>query len=254
MRKVAALAAMLALSGCGILDMTEKTHKEVQRSNDLQQQMLGHISKTSEAVHLQVLTLAMQQMLAPENTANLNPPIRMMPYAEVFSKEASAEELIKVCYVLWTDAKESDSRGRMVSLVAMSALAALAPEAKAAEIRRTQIDEGGRYVDAAYAFTLSRYVFTRDFLLAPILEKTKYLSLGGLKESVSHFDILRGIRGLPYQDRLVLTIPALEVNEVVPAAELQAIGEKARRRFTEGLETSSLGSLEVQDLLKRFAP
>lgn len=246
--------AAALLSACGIREVAEDTRREVQKSNDLQNEILTHIKKTSDAVHLQVMTVALQQMLAPENTANLDPPIRMMPYAETFAKEATAEELIKTCYVLLTDAQSGsgDRRTRLASLVAMSAVAALAPAEKSAEILHVQVDEGGRYRDTAYAYTLARYVFTRDFLLTPIVEKTKYLTEGALKEVVTSFNTLKAIRDLPYQSRLVLEIVSLDVDESIPPSELKAIGEKAHRRFQADLDGGVLASLGVQDLLKQL--
>jgi hypothetical protein len=242
------------LAGCGIADTAEKTHGEVQKSNTLQKEMLANIQKTSDAVHLQVLTVAMQQMMAAENTANLNPPVRMMPYAETFAKEATADELIRVAYVLWTDAQEGgdDRKARQVSLAALSALAGLAPDDKAAEILRIQIDEGGRFKDTAYVFALSRYVFIRDFRLSPILEKVKYLTKGALREAVSHLSALKALASLPYVDRLVLTVSALEVDESIAPAEAGTLSEKAKRRFQEGLDGAELATPEVQELMKQL--
>ena len=143
--KISLLLAIPFVISCEIADVAKETKNAVEGSNQTSQEIKEQVTKTKElteevkknldktadAIHLQTLTVALQGLLAPGNTENLTPPLRMMPYAEAFSREATPLELIKAAYVFLVDVVSSPpdaKKARIISLVALSALGAFCPE------------------------------------------------------------------------------------------------------------------------------
>lgn len=259
----------VVLCACSIQDVAEDTRSAVKDSNDLQQKILDNLKTTQEttealktetekmaaAVHLQILTTALEQMFAPLNTASLSPPARMTPFAKVFCDEATPLELIEIAHVLVTDTVDTadlPENRRLTSLVGLTLLATFTPKSKMDEILKVQAEEGGRYRGTAYVFALVRYVGVRDYRLMPLVEKAKYLGLGALEEAVELFAELKQIRDLRYRDRLVLSVPALEVEAAVDPGELKQLGIKAHRRFSRDLELTGVQAQRAKELLTHF--
>lgn len=252
------------LYGCGIASMAQhtvdgidKTNAQLQKTNELTAQMKEILDETQGAIHLQVLTIAFQQLLSPDNTQVLVPPLRMMPYAETFADEATEDELIRSVHILLQEAilaPPEMKNYRMVDLMALSAIAGFSSMDKTKGILETQVEEKGRYEGTAYVFALSRYNFIRDFLFSPLVENTQYLNTGALKEASDNFLALKHIASLPYVGSLVLQIPSLGVDSKLEPTQLTLLGKKAKRNFLSKLGQSDLASPEVQKQLKSFDP
>jgi hypothetical protein len=191
------------LSGCGIIDETRE-----------------NLSKTGNAVHLQVLTVALQQMLSPVNTENLTPPVRMFPYGDTFCKEATPTEITEVYHTFLVDVKhggqaeksnpnEKDMRleGRKISLAAGGVISAFIPHYKLVEIIDEQINRGGRYEDTAYVILLTRYTYLRDFFFASIVDKSERVNLDSVRKTAEYFNEMKHIAQLPFVDRVKLHVP-----------------------------------------------
>ncbi len=254
-----------------LLDEIRKTNSETERLRVLTQQLVEGMNRTNAGVHLQILTQALQGLLSADATALLMPPLRMMPYAEVFAKEASADELIQLVYSLLTevlrgfDSTETGDkriRPRMVALTAASALSAFTPAAKTEEILTTHIQNRGRFEDTAYLFGLCRYNFIRDYFLKPVLGGTT-VNIDSLRKVVAEFNSLKSLAGRSYADRFRATFPQLvEVNgtprtyqdlvDSLKQPELVGLARAAVRRFQDsatGLSAEVLASAEAQNLL-----
>jgi len=261
--------SIFLVSGCGLERLARETKNEVVVSNQTQRDLLEYMRKThmlteqlrdlttkmEQGVHLQILTVSLEQMFNPTNTAVLAPPTRMMPYAESFAKEATEDELIRIIHVLWQDAYSKPKylkESGQTSLVGLSTIAALTPEAKARNILHLQIEERGRFEDAAYVFALARYAFTRDYLFHSTIEGMKYLNKGALRDCTQHFSVMKYLSELPYADRFELNLPSLDIEEKLDPKELRLLARKAKRRFENGLDQQTLGTVEVQELLKTF--
>jgi hypothetical protein len=254
-------------------ETAQKLLEVTNKLRDLNDRLANGMDKTNAAIHLQVLTVALQQLLAPENTAVLTPPARMLPYAQVFSQEATTQELIEVFYTFFTDtiqggtttkpnpkADDLHIAGRQVSLTAASAIAAFASQDKMQTILHDQVDLGGRYQDTAYYFALCRYTFIRDYFFNTIVEDTATMNIGALAQSVQYFDQLKFVARLP-ADKLRFTVPSFVPNDdkfdnltvVLDPKEVGKLSRKAVRRFHDDLSSEVFNSAQAQQLLKHFA-
>ena len=242
-----ALLSVMVLSSCGIKEMANEARE--------------NLRKTGNAVHLQVLTTSLQQMLSPVNTESLTPPVRMFPFGDTFGKEATPMEILEVYHTFLMDVKLGGSTnkshptsrdlrlaGRKISLAAAGVISSFTPQDKFESILNSQIELGGRYEDTVYIICLTRYTFLRDFFLSSIIEKSDRVNLDSVKKAAEYFSQLKYIANLSYIDRIVLHIPQfvvvepaeteLEPKEVledldisINPQEYKLIARKAIRRF-----------------------
>lgn len=266
---LSSLFLLLSVS-CSIEDTTRATKSAVDKTNetstnifdqvkrtaDLTEELKAILQKTDGVLHLQTLTVALQGLLAAENTQLLNPPLRMMPFAEAFSREATLTELIKCVHLLALDVKLSPpeaKKTRIISLVALSALAAFTDPNKFQGVITFQIENHGVYEETAYLMALARYNFIRDYFLLGPLENATLLNKSNLREAVFNFSNLKFISNLPYVALLKLDIPILEVNSQVDPKEIGLVARKVKRRFTEMLSKQDLNDEEVKTNLNLLA-
>lgn len=261
--------AMGLLSSCGLKEMADEAR--------------DNLRKTGNAVHLQVLTVALQEMLSPVNTESLTPPVRMFPYGDTFSKEASADEATEVYHTFLVDVKlggmtnkanptPKDVRldGRKVSLAAAGVISSFLPHEKFVEILDSQVGRG-RYEDTAYVIAVTRYTYLRDFFFASVVEKSERVNMDSVRKAASYFREMKYIAQLPYVDRLRLYIPQFVVVPSVDGSndgqdtledlditinpeEYKLLARKAIRRFErdEDLKNQLHNTQEGLALLKIF--
>jgi hypothetical protein len=254
-------------------------HKETQRLLALIVELNRGMAKTNAAVHLQTLTIALQQLVSAETTESLEVPVRMFPYAETFAREASAHELLQTFHVFLKDAtlgyadgekpneKDLRIRGRMISLIGASLMATFAPEEKVEEILTDEIEKKGRFQDTAYAFALLRYEGTQNYLLGSVL-KTQTVNVETLKTAVEHYRIMKTIAEKPYVAELKLNVPKLiavrndagtatafqDVDKALDPSDTLAKGRSAKRFFLAKLSKEITSQEKIQALLAELAP
>jgi hypothetical protein len=265
---VLSLSALL-LSSCGIKEMADEAR--------------DNLRKTGNAVHLQVLTVSLQEMLSPVNTESLTPPVRMFPYADTFSKEATFDEATEVYHTFLVDVKlggmtnksnptPKDVRleGRKVSLAAAGVISAFLPHDKFVQILENQVGRG-RYEDTAYVIALTRYTYLRDFFFASVVEKSERVNMDSVKKAVEYFKEIKYIAQLPYLDRLRLYVPQFvvvpsvdgsnngqdtleDLDITISPTEYKLLGRKAIRRFErdEALKKQLHNTEEGRNLLAVF--
>jgi len=249
---------------------TKQLEALTEKVRGLTADLVKGMSKTNDGVELQTLTLALQGLTAPANTQVLTPPASMLPYAKKFGEHASSEELLQVVYTFLSNAKygiedkDANSRARLVALRAASAVAAFASDAQVGEILKRQIDAGGEYVNAAYEFGAVRFDFIKGFLIDPLIssEKTPTVNPAILKKASEYFQSLKTLAVLPYASKMIVTVPALIAGDTagefvdytvaVNADDLQALANKAKRRFNDGLSATDKSRADVQTWLKVF--
>ncbi len=242
---VVALSVVL-LTSCGLKKIAEDTRDGVSESNQTQKQLLSSIKKTEDAVHLQILSLAVHQMLDPVNSPNLALPLRIIAPAEVFAKEATVDELVRFAYLMLRDAnnatneKEKLEIGR-ISLNAAMAISGMAPQAKFEEAIRIHVDESGRFEETVCAMAYSRYSFIMNLLFNPILD-ARPLNMGSLKEAVKYFKQMKAIADSKHASRFKLLVEALEVNRTVDPKKLTAAGQTAIDAFQDEKKAPGLRS------------
>jgi hypothetical protein len=272
MKKLASVVLALGLlSGCGLKDMADEAR--------------DNLRKTGNAVHLQVLTVALQEMLTPVNTESLTPPVRMFPYGDTFSKEATPSEIIEVYHTFLVDvkmggqtiksnptAKDMRLEGRKISLAAGGVISSFIPHDKLETIINEQINRGGRYEDTAYVILLTRYTYLRDFFLASVVEKSERVNMDSVRKAAEYFREIKYIAQLPYVDRIKLHVPQFipvindtnpdastttafeDLDITVSATEYKLLARKAIRRFErdEVLKDQLHNTIEGQNLLRVF--
>jgi len=268
----AAFLVLALLSGCGITEMAREARE--------------NLRKTGTAVHLQVLTVALQQMLAPANTENLTPPVRMFPYGKTFSQEANPMEITEVCHSFLVDVKhggqtekasptEEDLRlkGRKISLAATGVIASFIPDEKLEEIIEEQIIRGGRYEDTAYVILLTRYLYLRDFFLASIVDKSERVNLDSVRKAAAYFSDIKYIAQLSFVDRIKLHVAQFvpvtngpdgettdpttrfeDLDVAINRTEYKLLARRALRRFEkdEALKEQLYNTEEGRQLLSVF--
>lgn len=265
------LTLAIGLSSCGIIRTAEDTLDQVKQTNEKIEDTNNKMDITNAAIHNQTLAVALNSLLAAENTEVLTPPTDLIPFAEKFTEEATSEELIETFHLLYTSVIkgfESEPSGdkklkrRQVRLTAASALAALAPAEKVNEIFQAQINEEGEYLDSTFVFALCRYNFTRDFLLKPLLDKGRTPTLKLLKLAHEHFLTVKGIAGASYVDYLKVTIPEFVVTnqengrmealeDAVNPTEHRSLGRVAVRKFDDK-NNPKFQTAEAQALINGF--
>ncbi|NBX83929.1 hypothetical protein EBQ90_12740 [bacterium] len=218
-RILVAILSVGMLSGCGLMDMASEAR--------------ANLNKTGNAVHLQVLTVALQQMLAPVNTETLTPPVRMFPYGNTFSKEATAHEITETFHTFLVDVKQGGQteksnptaedmrlKSRKISLAAGGVIASFVPHEKLETIIEEQIYRGGRYEDTAYVLLLTRYTYLRDFFFVSVVDKSERVNLDSVRKAAEYFTEIKYIAQLPFVDRIKLHVPQFiqVVNETNPEA------------------------------------
>lgn len=257
---------LFAVCGCGLQNIAEETQNAVESSNTKQEDILKALErterltaalkalmeKTADGVHLQVLTVALEQMLSPKNTTVLTPPVRMMPFADAFAREATPLELVQTAHLLYRDAllsPETEIHSRLVAIVAMSLLGAFTPEGKIESIVKDQIVSSGLYESTAYVFFAGRFLGIRDYFFNDILENFGILNLGTLRESTALYLRMKVLVQQPFVSKLEINIPSLGIDVKVDPGEIRFLGDKAHNRYFHALKPELLESSEIAGFL-----
>lgn len=273
---VSFIALMLAaLSGCGVVGLAEETRDETKAMNK-------KMDVTNNGVHLQILGLALQDLLSPESTDNLESvtvPMAMMRGAKTFADEATPLELIETFYTFYKDMLLGLNEGadvltpenlrlhqRYVSRMAGSLIAAWASDEKFEAIMREQIEEKGRYEFAAYTFAYARYDALKHYFFHDVSSGTGG-NVASLREAVRYFKSMRAVATKPYADKFHLKMPKWQlltevskseplnppnVEEVLKPNELPKQGKNAYNFYKAALGPDLLKNQDVQGLLKEL--
>ncbi len=244
--------ACALLSSCGIEDATKQTLAQVQQSNLTQSAILL-------AAHRQTLNTAYTNMLSPDNTLFLNPPTQMMPFAQTFADEATADELVQVEYVLLNTVQlpaqgtetAAQTQDRMVSFAAFTTLAGLTQKPKFDALLSQQVEQGGRYYDTVSSMAAARYSFILNVLFTPLVERSTTLTVGSLQEAVTRFNAMRALVYLPYASQMTLVNPNTKGKIAIdPVSAFRNLGLNAIDDFQSGLDAKTFAA--NQALLNQF--
>lgn len=203
----------------------EKTIEGINKTN-------GGMEKTNEGIHKQTLTVALQQMLETQNTEFLNPPLSILPAAQVFSQEATALELLELSYVYYMDIQKGYNKSakypteqemrihtRSVRWAVIGALAAQTSDEKFEEMQRTQVVNPGRYQNAAKMFAVARYDMIKTAFYTPLLRDEDARNLGGLKKAVQYYRSMKKVADLPYFVAAEKPAYSVVLNEIIVGEE-----------------------------------
>lgn len=209
------LVLLLAFSGCGI----SSTMDSVKRGMGNMEKVSDSLGKTSEALRAQTLSIALTEMMKPENLyfINLNSvsPSAIIPAAKIFAEKATADEIVGLAFLWITDInngavdaiteeqKQASDLFKLRRLVVLQAIAGMMPEDKTVEVLQTL---RGEYPIAGYAMLALRHNFISSFILElgiltkPSLNKREYEA--GVKAVRS----LAFLEELPFKDKCVLKL------------------------------------------------
>ena len=200
---------------------------EVKKTNAGMDTMVGEVRKTNDgmaktnlAVHRQTLQAALGDILREDNTRFLAPPVAMMPGAQIFSLEASPDELMQLVYVFLNfvektpqndqDKANPDSynHAKIVRLTAASVIAGLAPQSTIDQIVQSQIVQAGAFQDAAIALLMLRAQFLQQWIIQPKIDQG-LTNPGMIEDAVNYTDQLTAISTLPFADKIAIKITGL---------------------------------------------
>lgn len=283
---ILSITVLILLNACGLTKSTEQaanaanaTLSKVDESNELQQKILAKnnqladltgqlvalnnqinasTDKTKLAIHQQILGNSLDGLLDPSNTEDVKTPTKMVPYGKSFAEEATELEIMATCDLLLNDAKNGEGgltalKKKMVDLTAVGIIAGLTPKAKFTNIMNEQVDSRGEYEETAYEYAMLRYMFIRDGILRPIIEKKTVLNKSLLLKTRDAFLNLKQIAQLPYASRIGITVSAIFYSQSLNTSEISSLAQKARDRFNQVLPKSLLNDAEVVQALSDFS-
>jgi len=234
-----------------MLDQLRKTNESMGQLNDGMQ-------KTNSGVHNQILLLALDDMMKPDNTLSLTPPVAMMPAGKKFAEEATPEEVLELTYTWLHDVDqsiidESSLKDKGYSEAAVKEMQAQLAHDKTAKIMglsiingflpRATVDalvrhvvENGRYHDAALAALMFRVSFVDVFLLEGGVLSEKVAFYGQMVEAVDDVAKIDYLAGLPIASKIGVTNTLTGPMNFVPKDTLLPLYREIDRRFDSDLD------------------
>lgn len=239
MNKLMIGVMMLCLSACGIpqsmnaisdkmVGLNDRIDVMVDNTTNMQnsiKKMSDSLGATSNGIHAQALTIALNEMLKPENTKYITlssaNPIPMIPAAKGFAEIATQEELAGIVFIFLTEInncqvdsmvltkeqKDKYDLDKFVKLTALQLISAFAPEQTIKELIQEQIVKGGNYVDAAYAIITLRSIFIKDVLLDQLVSVANKLHTPAQYDTaLNYLDTLRSISSYHFSNNLRIKI------------------------------------------------
>jgi hypothetical protein len=225
-------AMMFSLSACGIAESMEGIAGKMNGLNDRIDAMAkntgnmeGSIGNVSKGIHSQALSIALNELLKPENTKYITlgsaNPIPMIPAAKGLAELATQEELVGLTYIflaeintcqvesmtLTKEQKDKYDLDKFIKLTALQLIASFAPQKTVDEMIEKQIIEGGSYIESAYHFITLRSIFTKDVLVDQFISATSTLqTLSQFENALTYLEALSNIANYPFASQLKIKI------------------------------------------------
>jgi len=234
MKQVLCIAIFgLFFAGCGMIDMPAKMDK----TNENMEKMISNMDHTNMGIDDQRQLIPFENMLKPENTANLFPvPTRMMPYGKKLADAIPAQDFVELAY-LWLKevdevfpAHKLDTNGveipytpeeiaqinhdKTAVLTALQIVAGFMPQQRVQEMINTQVYGSGRYENTVYTILMLRAQFTRDILLDASLLSKPLDNAGKVAQAVEYNKNIDFIAHLPFANKI-----SLKTTGFIPAEE-----------------------------------
>jgi len=264
--------AVFALSGCGMLDMPDET-KAMNKKMDV----------TNNGVHLQILGIALQELLSPKFTDNLENtkvPTDMMRYAKIFTDEASPTEIIEAYYTFYKDmllgynenvevntVESLRLHQRYISYVAGGLIAAMMSDEKFETILREQIEAGGTYEFAAYTLAYQRYDALQGYFLHDMASGSD-ANVSSLRKAVGYYRSIKALARKPYASKFKLLLPKFTLATMVvkgeplnpddwtaefSSSDATQKGDHAYQFFQAKLDAGALANPEIKALMSELS-
>jgi hypothetical protein len=236
--RLALVLAGLFFVGCGVQKSVDRTNSNSEKLVVSSDKIEKSSAKISDATHVQILSISLDGML---KVTDLAFPVRMFPYAQSFTAEATPKEIIETSYMLLQHAKKSpviQFKDRLVSVNALSALAGFT----SAEKTQVILDEqrGDFLEDATYEWLTARYAFIKQALLQPLMAGS-CVSKKCADRAKFYFSQMVAITAASHPEKLKLDIDELLVHLSIDNKEdLAALKEYLLKKYPtlSNLETS----------------
>ncbi len=240
MKQVLCIAIFgILFSGCGMVEMPSKMDK----TNENMEKMIDNMNHTNDGIDQQKQLIPFENMLKPENTANLFPiPTRMMPYGKKLAEAISAQDFVELAY-LWLKeidevlpAHKVDANGNEIPytqdeitginhdktavLMALQVVAGFLPQKAVQEMIESQVYNSGRYENTVYTILMLRVQFTRDILLDASLLSKPLDNSGKVAQAVDYNKNIDFIAKLPFAGKIALKTTGFIPTEDSPVEQL----------------------------------
>lgn len=180
----------------GMVDMNKRIDIMTKNTTSMEgsiSKMSSSLSSTSNGIHSQALTISLNELFKAENTKYISltssNPIPMIPAAKAFAEIATQEELAGITYIILAEINncQSDSMvltkeqkdkydlDKFIKLSGLQLIAAFVPDTVINEMIKKQIDDGGNYIESAYALITLRGIFIKDVMLDQLVSASRKL-------------------------------------------------------------------------------
>lgn len=230
-----ALTLTLAASLLAACDKIDKSIEAVNATPEKMDTMAGKMDQTTDAIRLQKLLIAVQEMSKKENQALLIPfPSGLMVAGKTFAEEAKPKELAELTY-LWlktieevnplkklaangnnglgedeapySSAELNDIRQqKMAMLYALFVVAGMTPENTVTQLINEQIVGHGRFKKTVLQFLMMRVIFIRDLALDASLLSKSISTSGEMAEAVDYLKKMDRVLRLPFAKQIALKV------------------------------------------------
>lgn len=240
MKQVLCIAVLgLFFAGCGMIDMPNKMDK----TNANMEKMIDNMNHTNDGIDQQKQLIPFENMLKPENTANLSPiPTRMMPYGKKLAEAIPAQDFVELAY-LWLKevdevfpAKKLDANGdeipytaeetaqinhdKTAVILALQIVSGFLPQERIQEMIDSQVYGSGRYENTVYTILMLRVQFNRDILLDASLLAKPLDNAGKVAQAVEYNKNIDFIAKLPFAAKIGLKTTGFLPTEDSPVEAL----------------------------------
>jgi hypothetical protein len=222
-------------AGCGsvndALNATKSMPGYMLNLTDATNAMKNQGTATAEDLRLQKLDTGLQRMTDPANTKYLTPaPFKMFAGAEIAGEAITADELIKLTFVLLTgidkqtpddsakvvdpktgkldfpdELKNSTDQKKYAELAEVELLAAFTPEDKINEVIQTQILSHGPYEPWAYPLLMARINALDSYLIEESILNTHVVNVAQVELAVSRAEFIAHILRQPFVSKIKLS-------------------------------------------------
>ena len=236
-----------------MLEFMQRTDELTRQLQALSEGADEKMAITVERMRQQTVAIALEGILNPENSEELDPPTKLIPYAKTLAEEANEAELTEFAYILWNDVRYGSAPlgKKEVSLTTLSLIAGFIPNAKMRRIEAAQIDGRGVYEEHTYKMLWGRYSVIRDLHFDSYVTESTTLNKGSLKHVIDYFNELKYIAELSYVAKIQVSIPLMITNSVNPS-EIATLKTKAKNAFNAKMSAQEKLDPEVIELMKTF--
>ncbi len=267
---ILATCLLTSVVSCGLkeaVDATKDMPEKMDETNgkiDLTNQQMA---ETQEAIRLQKLGIAKQNLEDPANAVTMQPiPTGMMGYAKLFAETANADELVGQIYLYMTEINrglypvqvdannqplpadvDAGNTYKTQRFIAAQAISAFIPSDVLEEIVQTEIINEGRYKEAALNLLMLRFSFTSQVLLDKSLLDDELTSVGMVEKSLEYIENLETIAKYAFVDQVKFKVygfagqPPIEADLKDAGAQILSRLESIDLQISFNLDGADLG-------------